>query len=89
VPVDIYTAVAGGEVRVNTQDRPVMQKIPARTQSGQSFRIRGKGMPKKGDPENRGDLYARVTLVLPENMTDEELAALRSLAEKRKSRQPT
>jgi curved DNA-binding protein len=89
LPVDIYTAVAGGEVRVNTLDRPVMLKIPAMTQSGQSFRIKGKGMPKKGDPKVRGDLYARVTLVLPENMTEEELAALRSLAEKRKSRQPT
>ena len=89
VPVDIYTAVAGGEVRVNTLDRPVMLKIPAMTQSGQSFRIRGKGMPKKGDPKNRGDLYARVNLALPENMTEEELSTLRALAEKRKSRQPT
>jgi curved DNA-binding protein len=89
LPVDIYTAVAGGEVRVNTLDRPVMLKIPAMTQSGQSFRIKGKGMPKKGDPKVRGDLYARVTLVLPENMTEEELSTLRALAEKRKSRQPT
>jgi curved DNA-binding protein len=89
LPVDIYTAVAGGEVRVNTLDRPVMLKIPAMTQSGQSFRIKGKGMPKKGDPKVRGDLYARVNLVLPENMTEEELSTLRALAEKRKSRQPT
>lgn len=89
LPVDIYTAVAGGEVRVNTLDRPVMLKIPPMTQSGQSFRIKGKGMPKKGDPKVRGDLYARVNLVLPENMTEEELGTLRALAEKRKSRQPT
>lgn len=89
VPVDIYTAVSGGEVRVNTLDRPVMLKIPPVTQNGQSFRLRGKGMPKKGDPKVRGDLYARVDLVLPENMTDEERNTLRSLAEKRKSRQPT
>lgn len=89
LPVDIYTAVAGGEVRVNTLDRPVMLKIPAMTQSGQSFRIKGKGMPKKGDPKVRGDLYARVNLVLPENMTEEELSTLRALAEKRKSSQPT
>lgn len=89
VPVDIYTAVAGGEVRVNTLDRPVMLKIPPMTQSGQSFRLRGKGMPMKGNPNVRGDLYARVNLVLPENMTEEELNTLRSLAEKRKSQQPT
>jgi len=88
VPVDVFTAVAGGEVRVNTLERPVMLKIPAMTHSGQTFRIRGKGMPKTGSSQ-RGDLYARVNLVLPENMTDEELDALRSLAGKRKSRQPT
>jgi DnaJ-class molecular chaperone len=89
VPVDIFTAVPGGEVRVNTLDRPVMLKIPPMTQSGQSFRIRGKGMPQKGNPNERGDLYARVNLVLPESMTEEELNTLRSLAAKRQSRQPT
>lgn len=89
VAVDVYTAVAGGEVRVNTLDRAVMLKIPPMTNSGQSFRIKGKGMPKKGDAKSRGDLYARVNLVLPENMTEEERNTLRSLAEKRKSGQPT
>jgi curved DNA-binding protein len=89
VPVDVFTAVAGGEVRVSTLERPVMLKIPPMTHSGQSFRIRDKGMPKKGSPGSRGDLYARVDLVLPDNMTEKELSALRSLAEKRKSRQPT
>jgi curved DNA-binding protein len=89
VPVDIYTAVAGGEVRVDTLDRPVMLKIPPMTQGGQSFRLRGKGMSRPNDPKVRGDLYARVTLILPENMTEEELSTLRALAEKRKSRQPT
>ncbi len=89
VPVDVLTAVAGGEVRVNTLDRPVMLKIPPMTNSGQTFRLRGKGFPKVGKPQDRGDLYARVNLVLPENMTDEELDALRSLAAKRKTGQPT
>ena len=89
VAVDIYTAVAGGEVRVNTLDRPVMLKIPPMTQSGQTFRLRGRGMPKKGNPKVRGDLYARVNLVLPENMTEEELSTLRSLAADHKARQPT
>ena len=88
VPVDIYTAVAGGEVRVPTLDRPVMLKIPPKTQGGRTFRLRGRGMPKPGDPKTRGDLYVRVKLVLPENMTEEELNTFRSLAAKHKSRQP-
>jgi DnaJ-class molecular chaperone len=45
-------------------------------------------MPKPGDPNNRGDLFARVQLRLPENMTEEEVNTLRSLAEKRGSSQP-
>ena len=88
VPVDIYTAVVGGEVRVPTLDRPVMLKIPPKTQGGRTFRLSDRGMPKKGDPKSRGDLYVRVKLMLPENMTEEELDMFRSLAAKRKSRQP-
>lgn len=89
VPVDFFTAIAGGEVRVNTLDRPVMLKIPPMTQSGQTFRLRGKGLPKAGSSHSRGDLYARVNLVLPENMTEEELNTIRSLAASRQTRQPT
>jgi len=83
VPVDIYTAVLGGEVRVPTLDRPVMLKIPPRTQAGRSFRIRGKGMPKLGQPNTRGNLYARVRLVLPEPMSEQEISAFRDLAARR------
>lgn len=88
VAIDIYTAIAGGEVRVPTLDRPVMLKIPPRTQGGRTFRLRGRGLPKRGDRKARGDLYVRVRLMLPENMTEEELNTLRSLAEKRSSGQP-
>jgi curved DNA-binding protein len=88
VPVDIYTAVLGGEVQVPTLDRPVMLKIPPRTQSGRSFRLRGKGMPRLGQPGTRGDLYARSRLVLPEPMTEAEVNAIRELAATRGTRQP-
>jgi curved DNA-binding protein len=87
-PVDIYTAVVGGEIRVPTLDRPVMLKIPPRTQADRSFRLRGKGMPKLGKSEERGDLYARVKLVLPEPMSEEEINTFRELAANRAVRQP-
>lgn len=79
VPVDIYTAALGGEVRVPTLDGAVMLKIPANTQSGRSFRLRGKGMPPLGDSTQRGDLYARVRLMLPEPLTERERNAFREL----------
>jgi curved DNA-binding protein len=88
VPLDIYTAVVGGEVQVPTLDRPLMLKIPPKTQGGRTFRLRGRGMPKPSDPKTQGDLYVRVKLVLPENMTEEELNTFRSLAAARKSGQP-
>src|SRR5688572_15138877 len=87
VPLDIYTAVVGGEVQVPTLERPLMLKIPPKTQGGRTFRLSGRGMPKPGDPTTKGNLYVRVKLVLPENMTEEELNTLRSLAAKRKSGQ--
>ena len=86
--MDIYTAVLGGEVPVPTLDRPVMLKIPPRTQSSRSFRLWGKGMPRLGQPNSRGDLYARARLVLPEPMSDREVNAFREMAAARGTRQP-
>jgi curved DNA-binding protein len=79
VPVDIFTAAAGGEVRVPTLEGAVMLKIPPRTQADRTFRLRGKGMPRLDRPGERGDLYARVKLVLPETLTDGTVETLRSL----------
>jgi curved DNA-binding protein len=83
IPVDLYTAAVGGEVRVSTLDGSVLLKIPPRTQAKRTFRLRGKGMPRLSRPQERGDLYAEVTLVLPEPLTDAELETLRQLKEAR------
>jgi curved DNA-binding protein len=82
-PVDIFTAVAGGEIRVPSLERPLILTIPPRTNAGRSFRLRGKGMPRLGDPDKRGDLYARVRLVLPDPLTDPEVDSIRALASSR------
>ncbi len=87
VSVDFYTAALGGEALVPTLDRTVTLKIPPKTQADRTFRLRGKGMPKPKDPNSKGDLYARTKLVLPENMTEQELNALRELAESHRNRQ--
>jgi len=69
VPVDLYTAVLGGEVRVPTLNGPVMLTIPEGTQNGRVFRLRSKGMPRLMDPKQHGDLYARVDVQLPTDLT--------------------
>jgi len=86
VPVDIFTAVAGGEVRIPGLERPLTLKIPARTNANRTFRIRGKGMPHLHDTKKRGDLFARVRLVLPDPLTDEEVSSMRELAASRSNR---
>ncbi|MBN1259738.1 MAG: DnaJ domain-containing protein [Anaerolineae bacterium] len=72
-PVDLYTALLGGEVAVETlSGRHVMLRIPPETQNGQTFRLRGRGMPRLDHPEHRGDLFVSVDVQLPRNLTSEE-----------------
>jgi len=88
VPVDIFTAIAGGEIRIPSLDRPLILTIPPRTNAGRSFRLRGKGMPHLGEPKTRGDLYAMVRLVLPDPLSDQEVNTIRTLAASRPDRSP-
>ncbi len=69
VAVDLYTAILGGQVRVPTLSGPVMLTIPAGTQNGRVFRLRGKGLPRLRQPEQHGDLYAKVDVRLPTALT--------------------
>jgi len=80
VPVDLYLAILGGEVAVRTPDaHSVMLRIPPETQNGRSFRLRGRGMPRLNDPAARGDLYVKVALQLPQNLSDEEKRLFQTL----------
>jgi curved DNA-binding protein len=86
VPVDIFTAIAGGETHIPTLERRLILKIPPRTNAGRSFRLRGKGMPHLSDPKTHGDLFALVRLVLPDPLTDQEVNSIRTLASSRPNR---
>ncbi|MGC9333791.1 MAG: DnaJ C-terminal domain-containing protein [Anaerolineae bacterium] len=69
VHADLYTMVLGGEVSVPTMTGRVALTIPAGTQNGRTFRLRGKGMPRLRNPEQHGDLYAKVEVQLPTRLT--------------------
>lgn len=75
VPVSIATATLGGEVELPTLDGHVSLKVPAGTQSGKVFRLRGKGVTTVRDPR-RGDLFALVSVETPVNLTPEQQALL-------------
>jgi curved DNA-binding protein len=79
VSVDIYTAILGGEVTVPTMNGSVVLSIPAGTQNGRAFRLRGKGMPHLRNPEQYGDLYAQVNVRLPENLTTHQRELFKEL----------
>ena len=70
VPVTLREALLGAEVPVRTLKGRVLLKLPAGTQTGRSFRLTGQGMPKlKGG--GSGDLYVKVRVVLPRQLSDE------------------
>lgn len=64
VPISLDDAVLGATVRVPTLDGAVDLKIPAWTNGGRTFRLKGKGFPAK---TGAGDLYVSVRIELPEN----------------------
>ncbi|MGA9350683.1 MAG: DnaJ C-terminal domain-containing protein [Anaerolineae bacterium] len=80
VPVNLYTAVLGGEVKVPTLSGDVMLNIPPETQGGRTFRLRGKGMPNLRNPKKRGDLYARLRVQVPQKLSQREKELFRELA---------
>lgn len=81
VEVPLSTPVLGGEVEVQGIARKVALRLPAGTQNGQTFRLKGLGMPKLGDPEKHGDLLARVKVKLPKEPDDDVKALFEQLRE--------
>ena len=71
VPVPLATAILGGEVKLPTLNGNLSLKIPPETQNGKVFRLAGKGMPKLGNSDY-GNIFAKVKVVLPTNLTEEE-----------------
>ncbi|RYG27152.1 J domain-containing protein [bacterium] len=70
VPVSYERAALGGEITVPTLRNNLTMKIPAGTQSGQSFRLAGQGITRLGG--SRGDLMAKVKITVPKPLSDEE-----------------
>lgn len=79
LPVNIAQAALGAKVTIPTLDGDSEFEIPAGTQSGEEFVLRGKGVPRlRGG--GRGDMVVKVTAVIPEDLSDEQRALLEQLA---------
>jgi molecular chaperone DnaJ len=80
VPISFVTACLGDEIEVPTLDGKVLLKIPAETQTGKQFRLRGKGVKQvRGGPV--GDLLCKVQIETPVNLTKEQKAIVQQLGE--------
>ena len=79
VKVPLSTAVLGGEMNVPTLDGSLSVKVPQGTGVGQTFRLRGQGLPELGKPEERGDLLATLAVDIPKNLSTRQKELLEEL----------
>ena len=84
IHVPLEDAVLGGEVKVETiAGKQVALKIPPLTQNGRTFRLAGLGMPRL-EGTGKGDLHAKVRVVLPEKLSERERELFEQLREERR-----
>jgi molecular chaperone DnaJ len=79
VPVTFAEAALGTELKVPTLDGPVTLKVPAGTQNGRTFRVRGRGVPGSGR-KGGGDLLVSLQVAVPEKLSRKERELLREFA---------
>jgi len=78
--VDLYTAVLGGEVTVQTISGNVVLTIPAGTQAGAKMRLGGQGMPRLKNPDTRGDLIVHINVKIPRKLSPRQRELFQELA---------
>ena len=72
VDVDLYTAVLGGEIIIDTLDGKVKVKVNPETQNGSKIKLKGKGFPLYKKEAEFGDLVITFHIKIPTNLTDEQ-----------------
>jgi curved DNA-binding protein len=70
--IDLYTAVLGGDVTIDTMHGKLKLKVVPETQNNTKIRVKGKGMPVYKSEGNFGDLYVTYTVKLPQNLTEKQ-----------------
>jgi len=83
VPIDIFKLILGGESKIRTFGGLIKFKIPPRSQNGTILKLKGQGMPKYNNPNERGDLYLRLIAKIPENLNEKELELIREIQSSR------
>jgi curved DNA-binding protein len=80
VDIDLYTAVLGGEVTIDTLSGKVKLKVNPETQNGTKIRLKGKGFPVYKKEGEYGDLFITYTVKIPTNLTGNQKELFSELA---------
>ncbi len=77
--VDIYTVILGGQIQITTLKNTIKITIAKETDNGKVFRLKGMGMPKYNKENEFGDIYAKINVVLPKNISQKEIELFEQL----------
>lgn len=83
--IDMFSAILGGQSKINTFGGKLKLNIPEGTQPDKTLKLKGQGMPIYNDNNRRGDLYITLKVKLPLNLTDKEKELLDELKKLRKN----
>ena len=78
--IDLYTAVLGGEITVDTMDSKIKLKVKPETQNGSKTRVKGKGFPVYKKEGHFGDLFITYQVQIPTNLTEKQKELFAQLA---------
>jgi curved DNA-binding protein len=81
VSLDLYTAVLGGEITIDTLTGQVKIKVKPETQNGSQFKLKGKGFPVYKNEGQFGDLYITYAVKIPANLTEKQKVLFTELSE--------
>ena len=79
--LDLYTAILGGEITIETLNGKVKLKVNPETQNGTKIKLKGKGFPVYKNEGHFGDLYVTYSVIIPKNLTDKQKALFTELSE--------
>ena len=85
IPISIYKMLLGGDEEIEVLSGRYKIKVPPETDNNTTFRLKGKGFPVYNKPGTYGDLYVKVYMKTPKNLTDQEKKLVKELAEMRKN----
>ena len=85
VNIDLYTALLGGEITVDTFESKVKLNVKPETQTGTKVKLKGKGFPVYKKEREFGDLYITYNVVLPTKLTDKEKDLFKELTKLRQA----